>query len=106
LPALQLPALQLPALGADTAGAFHPQLSLIRDLVAQQLSYLEGLRGQGSMPASVEAVRPQDAGSGARLIRARRADPPAPGAFRAAPDAGGEWYRFEDGTRRYKKLGP
>lgn len=106
LPSIPLPALQLPALGADNAGALHQQLSLIRDLVAQQLSYLEGLRGPGSPPASAEPTRPQEAGPGARLIRARRADPPAPGAFRAAPDAGAEWYRFEDGTRRYKKLGP
>lgn len=107
------------AAGGDAAGAVREHLRAVRDFIDRQLQELSDQEGAGlAAPATAarEAVRvtPRikggevkgtEAPSERPLIRARHAQPPEPGAFRAPLNPGeGEWFVFQEDARRYRRL--
>jgi acyl transferase domain-containing protein len=100
----------LAQVSADVARVIHQQLTMMKDIIELQLRYLE--QAPHAAPASstaapvVSSATPVAAAT-EPLIRARHAEPPSAGAFRA-PGRYDEsaWYAFDTERRHYAVVRP
>jgi hypothetical protein len=100
----QAVAAALAAAPADALQVMQQQLRAMQASIAEQLTQLEKMTPL--LQDAARAARKPDAPppSAPALIRARHAQPPQEGAFRAADNAGDKWVAYDVNRRRYELI--
>ena len=108
MPSAAAPAALVQGVSSEEAAALRQQLNLLQALVTEHQRHLEKLvppsgngLASGANGASADAPASPATAAAAPLLRARREQPPAAGAFRGGNGGPSRWVAYNEAQRRY-----